>query len=49
MINPDEIVDSKSTIHLLIDILEELIETEKIDPEYWPSWDLIHFNCGLVI
>lgn len=48
MINPDEIVDSKSTIHLLDRHLGRIDRNgKKIDPEYWPSWDLIHFNCGL--
>lgn len=46
--NPDEIADSTTTIALLNRHLGRIDRNGKpVAKEDWPTWDLIHFNCGL--
>ena len=48
MWNPDEIADSTTTIALLDRHLGRIDRNGKpVAEEDWPTWDLIHFNCGL--
>ena len=46
--NPGEIADTATTIELLDRHLGRIDRNGKpVDPDKWPRWDLIHFNCGL--
>lgn len=46
--NPDEIADTATTIRLLDRHLGRIDRNGKpVTEEKWPTWDLIHFNCGL--
>lgn len=46
--NPNEIADSTTTIALLDRHLGRIDRNGKpVAKEKWPTWDLIHFNCGL--
>ena len=48
MWNPDEIADSTTTIALLDRHLGRIDRNGKpMSEKDWPTWDLIHFNCGL--
>lgn len=46
--NPGEIADTATTIELLDRHLGRIDRNGKpVEQEDWPTWDLIHFNCGL--
>lgn len=46
--NPDEIADTTTTIRLLDRHLGRIDRNGKrVKEDKWPTWDLIHFNCGL--
>ena len=46
--NADEIADTRNTLRLLDRHLGRIDRNGKpVEPNQWPQWDLIHFNCGL--
>lgn len=46
--NPDEIADTRNTLRLLDRHLGRIDRNgQPVEPNNWPQWDLIHFNCGL--